>query len=290
MFCRTVQIFTPQCAQTRGMATLKDIRLRLKSVSNIQKITKSMKMVSAAKFARAEKDLKPARPYGHGSLEFFEKAEISQDDSKPQHLIIAVSSDRGLCGAIHTGVAKAIKHTIASKKEGVDTKLVLIGEKSRGILARVMSDKIMLVFSNVGKKPPTFADASLVASAILDSGYKFDHGTLFYNYFRSVVSYKTSQIPIFSLDAVNQSEKLPVYDSIDEEVLVSYNEYALVSKLFYSMKESACSEQSSRMTAMDGATKNAGEMIDKLTLTYNRTRQAVITRELIEIISGAAAL
>ncbi|GAB1609158.1 ATP synthase subunit gamma, mitochondrial-like [Argonauta hians] len=290
MFCRTVQTFTPQCVQTRGMATLKDIRIRLKSVSNIQKITKSMQMVSAAKFARAEKDLKPARPYGLGTLQFFEKAEVSQDDSKPQHLIIAISSDRGLCGGIHSGVSKAVKLAIANKKEGIDSKLVLVGDKARGILARVMSDKIMLVFSNVGKKPPSFGDASLVASNILESGYKFDHGTLFYNYFKSVVSYSTSTIPVYSVDTVSQSEKLSTYDSVDDETLASYNEYALVSQLFYCMKESACSEQSARMTAMDGATKNAGEMIDKLTLTYNRTRQAVITRELIEIISGAAAL
>jgi F-type H+-transporting ATPase subunit gamma len=105
-----------------------------------------------------------------------------------------------------------------------------------------------------------------------------------------VVSYKTSQIPIFSLASVNSAEKLTVYDSLDADVLQSYVEYSLASLIYYALKEGACSEQSSRMSAMDNASKNAGEMIGKLTLTYNRTRQAVITGELIEIISGAAAL
>jgi len=290
MFCRTVQIFTPQCGQTRGMATLKDIRIRLKSVSNIQKITQSMKMVSAAKFARAERELRPAKSYGAGATAFFEKAEVTQDDSKPNHLIVAITSDRGLCGAVHSNVVKAIKAKIGEQKEGVDTKLVLVGDKSRSMLARIMPESIMMTFNEVGKKPPTFADASLVAREICDSGYKFDCGSLYYNVFRSVVSYKTTELPIYSLETVTQAEKLPLYDSIDDETLTSFNEFALVSQIYYCLKESACSEQSSRMTAMDAASKNASEMIDKLTLTYNRTRQAVITKELIEIISGAAAL
>lgn len=111
-----------------------------------------------------------------------------------------------------------------------------------------------------------------------------------YNKFKSVVSYAVADLPLFDKNAVVSAPKLTVYDSLDEEVIQSYLEFSLASLLFYSMKEGACSEQSSRMTSMDNASKNAGEMIDKLTLTFNRTRQAVITRELIEIISGAAAL
>jgi F-type H+-transporting ATPase subunit gamma len=111
-----------------------------------------------------------------------------------------------------------------------------------------------------------------------------------YNKFKSVVSYTTSEIPIFSINSINAAPKLSVYDSLDADVVQSYMEYSLTSLLYYTMKENACSEQSSRMTAMDNASKNASEMIDKLALTFNRTRQAVITRELIEIISGASAL
>lgn len=124
----------------------------------------------------------------------------------------------------------------------------------------------------------------------MNCGYEFTDGKIFYNRFRSVVSYQVSNLPVFSLKTVESAEKLPVYDSLDSDVIQSYLEFSLASMLFFTFKEGACSEQSSRMTAMDNASKNAGEMIDKLTLTFNRTRQAVITRELIEIISGAAAL
>lgn len=138
--------------------------------------------------------------------------------------------------------------------------------------------------------PPQFLDAAKAANEVLNCGFDYSDGKIIYNRFKSVVSYQVSDLPIFSLQAVESAAKLPIYDSLDSDVIQSYLEFSLASMLYYTMKESACSEQSSRMTAMDNATKNAGEMIDKLTLTFNRTRQAVITRELIEIISGAAAL
>jgi F-type H+-transporting ATPase subunit gamma len=129
-----------------------------------------------------------------------------------------------------------------------------------------------------------------VAENVLTCGYQFEIGKIVYNKFKSVVSYTTTEIPIFSINSISTAPKLTVYDSLDADVIQSYVEYSLSSLIYYTMKENACSEQSSRMTAMDGASKNAGEMIEKLSLTFNRTRQAVITRELIEIISGAAAL
>jgi len=113
---------------------------------------------------------------------------------------------------------------------------------------------------------------------------------MLYNFYKSVVSYNTTAIPIFSQDVIMGADKITAYDSLDSDVMQSYNEFSLASLIYYAMKEGATSEQSSRMTAMDNSSKNAGEMIDKLTITYNRTRQAVITGELIEIISGAAAL
>ncbi|TSK13147.1 ATP synthase subunit gamma, mitochondrial [Bagarius yarrelli] len=246
------------------MATLKDITIRLKSVKNIQKITKSMKMVAAAKYARAERSLKPARVYGTGALSLYEKAEIKAPEDKNKHLIIGVSSDRGLCGAIHSSVAKTIKNEIA--------KLTSAGKEE------------------VGRKPPTFNDASIIATELLNSGYEFDQGSIIYNRFRSVISYKTDEKPLFSVDTVASSENMGIYDDIDADVLRNYQEFALVNVIYFGLKESTTSEQSARMTAMDSASKNASEMIDKLTLTFNRTRQAVITKELIEIISGAAAL
>uniref|UniRef100_A0A336L4R5 ATP synthase subunit gamma n=1 Tax=Culicoides sonorensis TaxID=179676 RepID=A0A336L4R5_CULSO len=273
--------------QQRGMATLKTISLRLKSVKNIQKITQSMKMVSAAKYARAERDLKQARPYGEGSKQFYERAEVAPPEKESKSVIIAISSDRGLCGAIHSGVGRQIKLDLAKNP---DTKIICVGDKSRAILARTHGKNILMVCNEIGRLPPTFLDASKLANEITNLPYQFTDGRILYNRFKSVVSYNLSEMPMFSLAAVEASPKLPVYDSLDSEVIRSYLEYSLASLLFYAMKENACSEQSSRMTAMDNASKNAGEMIDKLTLTFNRTRQAVITRELIEIISGAAAL
>lgn len=276
--------------QSRGMATLKDIRLRLKSVTNIQKITKSMKMVSAAKYAKAERELKPARPYGIGAKTFYDKLEIKAPEKEASPtLLVAITSDRGLCGAIHTSIVKAIR-VVLNSPVAPNVKVVCVGDKSRAMLARHFGKHILMNFNDIGRKPPTFYDASFVAQSILESGYNFEKGVVLFNKFKSVVSYTTTEMPIFSVDSISNAPKLTLYDSLDAEVIRSYQEYSLASLIYYALKENSTSEQSSRMTAMDNASKNAGEMIGKLTLTFNRTRQAVITRELIEIISGAAAL
>ncbi|TKC42854.1 hypothetical protein EI555_013915 [Monodon monoceros] len=273
----------PQWIQVRNMATLKDITRRLKSIKNIQKITKSMKMVAAAKYARAERELKPARVYGIGSLALYEKADIKVPEDKKKHLLIGVSSDRGLCGAIHSSIAKHLKSEVANlTAAGKEVKIVGVGDKLRSILHRTHSNQFLVTFKEVGRRPPTFGDASVIALELLNSGYEFDEG--------SVISYKTEEKPIFSLGTIASAESMSIYDDIDADVLQNYQEYSLANIIYYSLKESTTSEQSARMTAMDNASKNASEMIDKLTLTFNRTRQAVITKELIEIISGAAAL
>ncbi|KAK2110456.1 ATP synthase subunit gamma, mitochondrial [Saguinus oedipus] len=281
----------PQWIQVRNMATLKDITRRLKSIKNIQKITKSMKMVAAAKYARAERELKPARIYGLGSLALYEKADIKGPEDKKKHLLIGVSSDQGLCGAIHSSIAKQMKSEVATlTAAGKEVMLVGIGDKIRGILYRTHSDQFLAAFKEVGRKLPTFGDASVIALELLNSGYEFDEGSIIFNRFRSVISYKTEEKPIFTLNTIPSAESMSIYDDIDADVLQNYQEYSLANIIYYSLKESTTSEQSARMTAMDNASKNASEMIDKLTLTFNRTRQAVITKELIEIISGAAAL
>lgn len=158
--------------QQRGMATLKAISIRLKSVKNIQKITQSMKMVSAAKYNRAERDLKQARPLGVGTKVFYEQAEIEAPAEEPKKLVIAVTSDRGLCGAVHTGVSRNIRdRLLADPKERENTKIICIGEKSRAILSRLFANNILFVASEVGRKPPTFNDAAKIAIQIMNSGY-----------------------------------------------------------------------------------------------------------------------
>lgn len=277
------------------MANLKIISLRLKSVKNIQKITQSMKMVSAAKYARAERDLKAARPYGQGAQAFYECAKVGEDAEgtpapAPKELYVAMTSDRGLCGGVHSSICKTIKAELLEKPSLDNVGIICVGDKSRAQISRLFKDQILCVGSEIGRLPPQFGDASKIASAILNSGFEFDSGTLYYNQYKSVVSYKTTKIPIFPVASVAKAANLSVYDSIDADVLQSYLEYSLASLIYYTTKEGAVSEQSARMTAMDNSSKNAGEMIEKLTIKFNRTRQAVITGELIEIISGAAAL
>merc|ERR1712029_1196563 len=250
-----------------------------------------MKMVSAAKYARAEKDLKAARPYGNGAQAFYNSAEVGSEAAE-KTLYVAMTSDRGLCGGVHSSICKTIRNELLQKSEGelANVGIICVGDKSRAQLGRLFAKNILCVGSEIGRLPPQFGDASKIATNILNSGFEFDSGKMYYNEFKSVVSYKTKELPTHSLNAVNNADKISLYDSLDADVLQSYTEYSLASLIYYALKEGACSEQSSRMTAMDNSSKNAGEMIDKLTLSYNRTRQAVITGELIEIISGAAAL
>ncbi|XP_064400573.1 ATP synthase subunit gamma, mitochondrial-like [Halichondria panicea] len=279
-----------QYQSTRGMATLKELSIRIKSVTNIEKITKSMKMVSAAKYQMAERQLKPARAYGEGAQALYDKAEVIDEERKPKHLIIAVTSDRGLCGGIHSNVARNIRATLLATQDRSNTMVVCVGDKTRSIIQRFFRENLLLHFTDVGKKPPVFEEAMFVAQNILDSGFEYDSAEIVYNRFKNVISYDTLNKFLIPFDKLAQSEKMLVYDDVDEDVLLCYHEMTLANLIFHTLKEGACSEQSSRMTAMDGASKNAGDMISKLTLTYNRTRQAVITRELIEIISGAAAV
>ncbi|XP_784312.1 ATP synthase subunit gamma, mitochondrial [Strongylocentrotus purpuratus] len=272
------------------MATLKLLANRIKSVTNIQKITKSMKMIAAARYTKAERELKSARSYGVGATALYEKAEIEPPMEKENHLVIALSSDRGLCGGIHSNVTKAVKAYILEQGDNANIKIGVIGDKARLQLQRTHRDNILFAVNDYGRKPPSFTEASMVASAILDSGYEFDTAEVIFNNFRSVVAYNTKRQPVIPFDTLSTAEKMSVYDDIDADILRNYSEFQLASVLYTCMMDANCSEQSSRMTAMDNATKNAGEMIDKLTLKYNRTRQAVITRELVEIISGASAL
>jgi F-type H+-transporting ATPase subunit gamma len=285
---------SPFITQTRSYVTLKEISRRLKSVKNIQKITKSMKMVSAAKYTKAERELRQVRPYGTANTEFNKAVEIAPKledvPDRKKHLIVATTSDRGLCGAIHSSIVKDIKNKLSNKKEGLDIKIVCIGDKSKSMLQRIYGKSILFSVNDIGKKNITFGDATAISNEIISSGYEFDSGEILYNRFKSAISYVTTAQPFFSLGLVMSGKNFGLYDSLDASTLKCYQEFQLASSIFYGLKENSTSEQSSRMSAMDNASKNAGEMIGRLTLYYNRTRQAVITRELIEIISGAAAL
>lgn len=275
----------------RGMATISQLALKLASVKSITKITSSMKMVSAAKFARAEKALRAVRSMGPASTALVQKSGIEIDNEAEQQLTVMISSDRGLCGAIHSGVAKHVKAVDAAFPDNVTHKMVSVGDKTRGLMARTHGDQILLAANEFGRLPPTFSEASLVASQVLGSGFEFTNGRLVYNHFRNAASYECREIPLVNAKTFEGKAELDEYDGgCETEVIESYCEFSMASNIFYGMLEQQSSEQSARMTAMENATNNANDQIESLQILYNRTRQAKITTELIEIISGAAAL
>jgi F-type H+-transporting ATPase subunit gamma len=286
----SASVMTGTYEQVRGMATLKEIRMRLRSIQNISKITKSMKMISAVKYAKAERELRVARPFGRGARTFFDKLQLHAEP-KTFPLVVPMTSDRGLCGAVHSNVVRAIRAYMHEDAERVEkVKIIGVGDKARAQMQRQFGANFLAHFVDIGKKPVTFADATVLADYFLNIGFSYPEALIYFNTFRTVVSYRTGTLSLFPLSVLKQSPNLTSYDGVDEHVIQCYNEFAYSALLFYVLKEAAASEQSSRMTAMDGATKNAGEMIQKLTMSFNRTRQAVITKELIEIISGAAAI
>merc|ERR1739848_841531 len=166
----------------RGMANLKAIAVRLKSVKNIQKITQSMKMVSAAKYARAERDLKAARPYGHGAQAFYKGANVGEPEAEaPKELFVALTSDRGLCGAVHSNICKTIRNELLARPNVDNVGIICVGDKSRAQLSRLFAKNVLCVGSEIGRLPPQFGDAAKIATNILNSGFEYDSGKMLFN-------------------------------------------------------------------------------------------------------------
>ncbi|KAG1414504.1 hypothetical protein G6F58_006923 [Rhizopus delemar] len=274
-----------QAVQARNMATLKEIQQRLKSVQNIEKITKSMKMIASTKVTKAQRGMEAARAFGASSNALFTNAETkSADDAKS--LYIAASSDRGLCGGIHSSVSKATRRALAESPESA---LVVLGDKPKAQLSRVLRKNIAITFNQIGKNIPTFEEASSIVDVINAQGVEYDTANIVYNKFKSVIAYEAETIPVYSEATFKNSPNFSVYE-IEDDVLANLQEFNFANSIYWAMVEGHASEMSAKRTAMENATKNAGEMIGKLTMTYNRGRQAVITNELIDIITGASAL
>lgn len=273
--------------QQRTMATLKDLKMRMDSVSNIAKITSSMKMVSTAKFKQAERTLQPARAYGKANQALFKAVGVDSEDVEAKKPVaIVVSGDRGLCAGIHSNVSKKARALLEDKHYD----LCIIGDKAKTQLNKQHGDKLAVHFNAIGRTPPTFDEASFIAEEILKARPDFDGGVLIYNHFQSAIAYHTTVVDLHGAETLKWNEKFAPYEVQGDDILPWFHQFNLASTIFHALKEGATSEQSTRMSAMDNATTNAGDMISALNLTYNRTRQAVITRELIEIISGASAL
>ena len=299
------------------MPNLKDLKNRIGSVKNTQKITKAMKMVAASKLRRAQERAEAARPYSSKMERMLsslanmidpENAPIlltgRQDASgkliEKKHLIVVVSSDRGLCGSLNSGVVKAVRQKINENKTFQDTKLVTIGKKGNEQLEYGYSNAIVHYINTAGKKQPEYSDAQKAAEQVIhlfETG-EIDTCSIVYNEFLSVLSQKVKFQSLIPLEieapeaATNDNDPQAVYEYEpgEEAILSALLPTNIAVQIYHAMLENAASEHGARMTAMDNATRNAGEMIKGLTLVYNRTRQAAITKELIEIISGAEAI
>ncbi|KAI8051957.1 ATP synthase F1, gamma subunit [Syncephalis plumigaleata] len=271
--------------QARNMATLREIQLRLKSVSNIAKITKSMKMIAATKLTRAQKNMEIARKYGLAASSLFEKAETVAPESA-KSVLITVSSDRGLCGGIHSSVSKYTKRAVDASPE---LEVIILGDKAKAQVSRSHGNGIQLSFNQLGKASPTYAEACAIVDTIQAENIQFDQARIVYNHFRSVIAYDPVEAHVYSEEIFKNSGNFSQYE-IEDDVLDNLYEYQFANTLYWTLTEGHAAEMAAKRTAMENATKNAGEMIDRLTLTYNRGRQAVITNELIDIITGASAL
>ncbi|CAI6281437.1 unnamed protein product [Periconia digitata] len=267
-------------------ATLREIEDRLKSIKNIEKITKTMKIVASTKLTRAQRAMADSRTYGQTSNTVFEKAETKplEGDGK-KSLIVVCSSDKGLCGGIHSGMSRAVRRMLAEQPEA---ELVVLGEKCKAQLSRSNGKNFVLNFAGVGKDIPTFSDAASIADRITMLPGDYSSIKIVYNKFINAQSYEPVVVEAFSEEAIAQSPQYSAFE-IDDEVLPNLREYALANSLFWALAEGHACEQSARRNAMDNASKNAGDMINKFQILFNRTRQAVITGELVEIITGAAA-
>ncbi|KAH6675685.1 putative ATP synthase subunit gamma, mitochondrial [Halenospora varia] len=276
----------PVAPNAATFATLREIEDRLKSIRNIEKITNTMKIVASTKLTRAQRAMTESRQYGKTSNTVFENAETKPvEEEGKKTLIVVASSDKGLCGGIHSGLTKAVRRILVEKP---DCDIVVLGEKCKAQLGRSSAKNIVLNFAGVGKDIPTFADAQAIADQI--SLLPTDYGSIqiVYNKFINAQSYEATPIEAFSEEAIRNSPNFSAFE-IDDEVLTNLREYALSNSLFWALAEGHACEQSARRNAMDNASKNAGDMITKYQILFNRTRQAVITGELVEIITGAAA-
>ena len=293
------------------MPSLKDLRNRITSVKATQKITKAMQMVAAAKLRRAQMAAENGRPYAEkmaavlgnlaGSLVDGVGAPrlLSGTGQDRVHLLVVCTGDRGLAGAFNSSIARLARdHANRLMAEGKTVKIMTVGKKGLDVLRRQFRDQIVASRDIRGNKPVDYEFASEIAEDILrrfEAG-EFDVATLFYAEFRSVISQIPTAQKIIPDELPQAQTKGPGTDAAlefepdEESILDALLPKNLTVQIFRALLENAASEQGARMSAMDSATRNAGEMIKKQTLVYNRTRQAMITKELIEIISGAEAL
>jgi len=292
------------------MPSLKDLKNRIESVKNTRKITKAMQMVAAAKLRRAQDSAEASRPYTErfnsvlGALASANAtgsggSQLLVGTGKDQtHLLVVMTAERGLCGGFNSNIAKLAKsHALKLLEQGKTVKIITVGKKGRDVVKRDLGEHFVDHIDLSEIKSIRYTDAQAISKTILDrfTAGEFDVATLFYSKFVNVVTQipTAQQVIPASFDDFEGTKEQNVnyeYEPTEEEILADLLPRGVGTQIFAALLENGASEQGARMSAMDNATRNAGDMIDKLTIQYNRSRQAVITNELIEIISGAEAL
>ena len=292
------------------MPNLKSLRMRINSVKSTQKITSAMKMVAASKLRRAQAQAEAARPYAERMERMLRAlaASVAGSPTAPPlmigtgkdqtHLLIAVTADRGLAGAFNSSIGRAVRGlTRRLEAEGKTVKLLAVGRKGRDYLRRELSSRLVGDIIYVGRRRIEFADASEIATRVTQmlSAGEIDSATIVYNRFRSVISQIVTEqqiipVPLPEGEVEDLGGAIYDFEPDEETILARLLPQALAIQMYRALLESSAGFQAAQMTAMDSATRNAGDMIKRLTLNYNRARQANITKELIEIISGAEAV
>ena len=292
------------------MPSLDDLKKRIKSVKSTQKITKAMKMVAAAKLRKAQESAEKGRPYSQKMQNIILNLTNSINDPQnapkllvgngndKTYLCLVLTADRGLCGGFNSNICKLAKTNFKKiLNEGKELKIITVGSKGLDQIKREYGKYVIKKFSFKDKKKITFAEAEIIGNEVINlfNNNEFDKCILFYNNFKNVITQipQAQQIiPAEKKLAVKENGDLISYEfePEEDEILEDLLPKNISTQIFRAFLENAASEQGSRMTAMDNATRNAGDLVDKLTINYNRSRQASITKELIEIISGAESL
>ena len=295
------------------MPSLKDLRNRIASVKATQKITKAMLMVAAAKLRRAQEAAEAARPYAERMDKVManlgERVNANEGaspllvgtGSDKVHLLVVATAERGLCGGFNSNIARLARaHTKKLLDQGKTVKILCVGRKGRDALRRDLSSHIIDLIDLKGVKQLGFEDADKIGKRLLEmlGNGEFDVCTLFYSHFKSILTQEPTALQLIPVNlpeaGENEAAQGPQaayeYEPDEDEILADLLPRNVSTQIYRGLLENAASEQGARMTSMDNATRNAGDMIDDLTLLYNRSRQAQITKELIEIVSGAEAL
>ena len=294
------------------MPNLDDLKKRIGSVKSTEKITKAMKMVAAAKLRRAQESAESSRPYSDSMKDLIESISkgykpssternlLTGDEKDQIHLLILFTSERGLCGGFNSIVTRTLRDKIENLIDQNKTvKIVCVGKKGYDILKRQYSEMITEVIDMRAVKSITYQDAKNISDKIVKMFFdgEFDKCSIFYNEFKSVISQIPTEQQVIPIEIISdeadeekKEESFFEFEPGESEILDEILPLNFTVQVFKALLESAASEQGARMSAMDNASRNAGDMIDNLTLFYNRSRQAVITKELIEIISGAEAV